>query len=499
MMLLRSLLRWPALAVLCVTLSGAAGRCQSDGLGQSTPSSGSTAALRLPVPPPSAPVTVAIDEQRDFMRQSARSAWSFVSRSMSPAAGFVGATDSYPYMTVWDMASTLASIHSARLLGLATPDEYRRAMDRSLSTIERMPLYDNAAFNKLYASTTGAMVDRNNQRSEKGYGWSVLDHGRLLAWLRIIAENDPALAPRAQAIVAKLDMSRLVRDGYLQGEDLNPSTGQRRRYQEGRVGYEQYAAEAFALWGVRAERALDFAANGTPVLVNGQTVLADKRRDDLLTSEPFVMMGLEMGWTGPTWDALSRAVLAAQEARFKETGIITMVSEDAVPDPPAYFYYYLLYQNGKPFVVTSPTGEIAPTYPRWISVKAAFGYHALAPSDYTWKALQAVKYGATPNRGWTAGVYEGTTRSTRLFNVNTAAIVLESAAYFERGCPLIRPACPARPGFTPGMGRDSASTADSAATTTAIRDSAGAGGATAGTKPAGRAKATRTTRPRTKP
>ena len=491
MILLRSLLRWPALAVLCVTLSGAAGRCQSDGLGQSTPAAGvpagSTYALQLPVPAPSAPVTAPTDEQREFMRQSARSAWSFVSRSMSPAAGFVGATDSYPYMTVWDMASTLASIHSARLLNLATQEQYRRAMDRSLSTIERMPLYDNAAFNKLYASNTGAMVDRANQRSEKGYGWSVLDHGRLLAWLKIIAENDPAFAARAQAIVAKLDMGRLVRDGYLQGEDLNPSTGAPRRYQEGRVGYEQYAAEAFALWGVRAERALDFAANGTPVLVNGQTVLADKRRDDLLTSEPFVMMGLEMGWTGPTWSSLSLAVLAAQEARFKETGIITMVSEDAVPDPPAYFYYYLLYHNGKPFVVTSPTGEIAPTYPRWISVKAAFGYHALAPSDYTWKALQAVKYGATTDRGWTAGVYEGTTKSTRLFNVNTAAIVLESAAYFERGCPLVRPTCPPRPGMTPDAPKDSAAVADS----TSAKPATGTRATTT--------KSTRTARPRPKP
>ena len=95
---------------------------------------------------------------------------------------------------------------------------------------------------------------------------------------------------------------------------------------------------------------------------------------------------------------MALAVLAAQEARYKETGIVTMVSEDAVPDPPAYFYYYLLYHDGKPFVVTCPPW-IAPTFPRWVSAKAAFGYHALAPSDYTWRALQTVKYGGTTDRG----------------------------------------------------------------------------------------------------
>ena len=67
------------------------------------------------------------------------------------------------------------------------------------------------------------------------------------------------------------------------------------------------------------------------------------------------------------------------------------------------------------------------------------------PSEYTWLALQTVKWGATSGRGWTAGVYEGTRNSTRIFNLNTAAIVLESALYFERGCPLIQRTCPTKP------------------------------------------------------
>ena len=461
MTLPRSVRRWPALTLLSVALTAANGPCALHAGAQSptradtvaprssgtlprdtTQVGGMGSRLSLPTPPSARASTT---EQRNFMRQSARSAWNFVSRSMSPGAGFVGATDTYPYMTVWDMASTIASIHSARQLGLINAGQYHRAMERAFRTIEKMPLYDRAAYNKLYASNTGAMVDRKTATSGKGYGWSVLDHGRLLIWLRIIGANDTTYATRAQAMVARLDMSRLVRDGYLQGEDLHPADSSVRRYQEGRIGYEQYAAEGFALWGARAERALDFGANGKSTMVLGHPVLADTRGDDLLTSEPFVMMGLELGWTSPTWRSLSLSVLAAQEARYKQTGIVTMVSEDAIPDPPAYFYYYLLYHNGKPFVVTAPSGEIAPTYPRWVSAKAAFGYHALVPSEYTWLALQTVKWGATSGRGWTAGVYEGTRNSTRIFNLNTAAIVLESALYFERGCPLIQRTCPTKP------------------------------------------------------
>ena len=162
-----------------------------------------------------------------------------------------------------------------------------------------------------------------------------------------------------------------------------------------------------------------------------------------MTSEPFVMMGLELGWKNDTWRNLALAVLAAQEARYKETGIVTMVSEDAIPVPPAYFYYYLLYHDGKPFVVTTVSGAASDSFPRWVSAKAAFGYHALAPSAYTWQALQTVKYGGSKD-GWTAGVFEGTKNSTKTYNLNTAAIVLEAAAYRKRGCAFAQATCAPR-------------------------------------------------------
>lgn len=402
--------------------------------------------LVLPEPRLLPPASAPADAQRALLRKSARTAWRFVSRNTS-SSGFVGATEVYHYATVWDMASTLAATWSARELGLITPAQYRGVMDRALRTLTVMPRYDSAAFNKLYDVQTGHMVDRQMRGSREGYGWSALDHGRLLTWLRIVG-TDTAYAERTRAIVARLRLDRLIVDGYLRGQDLNPRYGQplvakTRVYGEGRIGYEQYAAEGFALWGARAPLALDFAANARPVDVLGSTVLADVRGTDVLTSEPFIMMGLEMGWTSPHWRALALAMLAAQESQSRHTGRLTLVSEDAVNDPPWFFYYYLLYRDGSPFVVTSPLGHLSPNFPRWVSTKAAFGYHALAPSDYTWRALQAVQPSGATGAGWTAGVYEGTTRATKSFNLNTAAVVLESAAYVARGsCPFVRTECP---------------------------------------------------------
>jgi hypothetical protein len=239
----------------------------------------------------------------------------------------------------------------------------------------------------------------------------------------------------------------------LRGEELTPR-GRRRLFQEGRIGYEQYAAAGFALWGIRAESALDLHANATPLTVLGQSVLGDRRGDDLLTSEPLVMLGLELGWPSAEWEQLARAVLAAQEERHRRTGVVTIVSEDAVPRPPAYFYYYLLHHNGQDFVVVTPSHDLVPWNLRWVSAKAAFAWHALFPSAYTWLALQTVKGAESPNVGWSAGVYERSRVRVQSPNLNTAAVILESAAYFMRGCPFIitYSACPTAAGGLGGSG-----------------------------------------------
>ena len=432
----------PVLGSLAITLSAAQSGCT-----QSAPPAERTAAspaatrgpLVIPAPAAMAPTTATPEEQRAFMLSSARAAWTYVSREVTPI-GFVGATKNYQYLTVWDMASELAAAYSARELGFITPAAYQKFVDRTFTSIEKLTLYDNAAFNRMYSAQTGALVDSKGAPSTVGMGWSGLDHGRLFVWLKLVAADDLAFATRAQALVSKLNMSRLVRSGYMQGEEIVTATNEKRGYQEGRVGYEQYAAEGFALWGAPVDSAIDYAYNAKPVVVNGQTIVTDARGGDVMTSEPFVMMGLELGWKTDTWRNLSLAVLAAQEARWKQTGIVTMVSEDAIPVPPAYFYYYLLYHEGTPFVVTTVRGVANDSFPRWVSAKAAFGFHALAPTNYTWTALQAVKNGGNAS-GWTAGVYEGTKKSTDTYNLNTAAIVLESAAYMKRGCAFIQKTC----------------------------------------------------------
>jgi hypothetical protein len=399
--------------------------------GQTTPPQSSPAAV-----PPTKPPPVSDAAQRELLLASARSAWAYMRRNYHPSTGFVGATDLYQFVTMWDVGSTLGAYLAARELGFITPDDYRDRVSRVLRSLASARLHDGAAFNRLYAAGSGRMVGRDHRPSTRGHGWSATDLGRLLLWLKIVATHDRDHEAMARQIVERLDLDRIVRDGYLRGEELTPR-GRRRLFQEGRIGYEQYAAAGFALWGIRAEGALDLYANSTPLTVFGQRVLGDRRGDDLLTSEPLVMLGLELGWPSADWEQLARAVLAAQEERHRRTGLVTIVSEDAVPRPPAYFYYYLLHHNGQDFVVVTPSHDLVPWNLRWVSAKAAFAWHALFPSAYTWLAVQTVKGAESPNVGWSAGVYERSRVRVPSTNLNTAAVILESAAYFMRGCPLI--------------------------------------------------------------
>jgi hypothetical protein len=393
-----------------------------------------------PVPGPTALTTpdgATVVDERQLFSNAARIAWAFVDRNYQPATGLARAHDTYQYVTLWDIASGLAATYSAHELGLVSDPIYNQRMQRALNTLSQADLFENAAFNRSYDSKTGRMIDRKQSLSSRGFGWSVTDLGRLLTWLKIISVNQPQFATQAANIVKRLDMSRLIKNGYLQSEDLSPSTGALHPFQEGRIGYEQYAAAGFALWGYRAENALDASLNALPVSVLGVSIVADKRGDERLTGEPYIMMGMETGWYSPELRQQAWRILAAQEARYKSTGILTMVSEDALPDPPYYFYYYDVYRQGRSFVVDGPTGGPFVESPRWISSKAAFAWHALLPSPYTLAVLQAVQSAGLPGRGWGAGVYEGSLQPTGDASLNTAALILEAALYNLRGRPFL--------------------------------------------------------------
>ena len=49
---------------------------------------------------------------------AARTAWQYIERKSEPATGLAWAHNTFQYITVWDMGSLLAAVHSAHELGI---------------------------------------------------------------------------------------------------------------------------------------------------------------------------------------------------------------------------------------------------------------------------------------------------------------------------------------------------------------------------------------------
>ena len=384
-----------------------------------------------------APVTGGLtEEEKAFLFEAAREAWRLVDGNYQPSTGLISATPHYHHATTWDIGSGLAAMFSARELGLLEAAEYEKRMRRTLQTLKELELFGNVAYNKTYSTKTARMSGREDRPTEnQGHGWSATDLGRLLIWLKIIAENHPQFAADAEAVARRIKFDRVIANGYLFGEDRGGRGGKLRRFQEGRLGYEQYAAAGFALWGHAPERALDPRLNYRPLKVLGKPLAGDKRGMECLLSEPFVMLGLELGWT-PRAREMAEQVLAVQEERYRQTGTVTIVSEDAVNRPPYYFYYYCIHRDGQDFVVKAPVPTKPLDEPRWVSTKSTFGWHVLLPSDYTRVAMEKIRPARSAN-GWHSGVMEKSQETTGTRDLNTAAVILESALYATKGGPLV--------------------------------------------------------------
>jgi hypothetical protein len=367
---------------------------------------------------------------------AAAAAWRFADRNYVARTGLTRPFDSYAIATMWDVASGLAAMYSAAELGLLARDEYDRRMTLALKTLETITLFEDMGFNKEYATPTGQVIGIERKPASEGFGTSATDTGRLLLWLRIIAAGDSAHRAGAERVAKRVATDKYVRDGYLNGRQISRRDGKSRSFQEGRIGYEQYAAKGFTAWGAHAEKAADVNENAEKRVISGVELVADERGADRLTSEPWILMGIESGWT-PAERQIAERLVAAQEARYKATDTLTMVSEDAIDIAPDYFFYYSVLSKNGPWSIDVQRPNARVNGPRWISTKAAFAWHALLPGDYTRQVVDTVRAKAKVGGVWGSGVFDNG-RPTGTANINTAAVVLESALYRKLGKPLVQ-------------------------------------------------------------
>lgn len=369
----------------------------------------------------------------------AKTAWRYFENNTNADTGLVNSANRYPSTTMWETGSYFVAVISAQLLEVIDKDEAQARLSLALDTLAQIKLYDGILPNKAYNVQSGALVDYSNKPSDIGLGWSALDIARIAATFGLIEAHHPELSPKIAAILSRWDLDRMVRDGQLIGGNI--ANGALREDQEGRVGYEQYAAKAMMLFGFDMFDAYDVNEDIMVKDVEGQPIPVDTRmhRNTIpafVVSEPYLFDGLEFGF-----DARSRkfasAIYRAQEARFQSTGQLTAVSETHLSEAP-YFAYSSVWGGGAPWAVLSFKGERLDSR-RTISTKAAFGWDALFQTEYTAKLLEALTPLGDPENGFPEGIYEIDGKPNSSVTANTNAVVLASLAFRVAG-PLLHAA-----------------------------------------------------------
>ncbi len=368
----------------------------------------------------------------------ARIAWKYFEGNVQPTTGMVNSVDGYPSSTMWDTASYLMALIAVERLAIISLEDFDARLSAILRTLAGIPLFEESLPNKSYDTVSGNMTDYNNQPTQGGIGWSAIDIGRLLVPFNIVVWNYPEHTREVQAVLRRWRLERMVRDGLLYGATVNDKR-ETVLLQEGRIGYEEYAAKSLALMGWDVSGALKVEDFMKWVDVYGLQVPYDRRDPETyhahnyVVSEPYMLDGMEFGW-----DEVSRVlaylVYAAQEERYRHTNILTAVSEDHIDQPP-YFVYNTVFTNGKIWNCITEKGEDASRF-KSISTKAVFGWYALYQTPYTEQLLEHVSSLFDPEKGWYSGEYEASGQPNKAITCNTNAIILESLCYKRFGSML---------------------------------------------------------------
>lgn len=397
----------------------------------------STTIIKTSATLPTLPMPRALTEQE---RNWAEIAWVYFVNNTQPS-GLINSVQNYPSTTMWDTASSMMAIISAYQIGLISQFEFDERINKMLQALNLLTLFDNALPNKSYNTRSLNMTDYNNNPLPQGLGWSAIDIGRLIIPLNIIIWRYPQHAPQISQLLARWQLSRLVKNGELYGAH-RAHNGKTIYPQEGRLGYEQYAGRALQLVGIDSSvassfRYLTFATvEGIPVGIDSRPSEPEGAQS-FIVSEPYVLNGIELP-PDLYLRELSWRILQAQQARWQETGIFTAVSEDHVDRNP-YFIYNTLLHNKEPWVTITEKGNTVNAL-RQLSTKAAFAWYALFDTNYTQQLRKHAAELSDPKQGWYAGRYEIDNAINKTLTANTNAVILESLAFIQNG-PLLCVSC----------------------------------------------------------
>jgi hypothetical protein len=381
----------------------------------------------------------------------ARIAWKYFERNTVKETGMVNAVDMFPSMTMWDVAAYMGAMTAALELGIINQGEFDGRMERMFASFQKMEMFRNELPNKCYHTQTLQKVDYGNNPGEIGY--SALDLARFMMWCKIIKERYPQHSDRIDDYLLRWNFKHFVDStGVMYGAYLDQ--GKTTYVQEGRLGYEEYAAQCLQAWGFDVRRAAKPEPYDTR-LIYGTEIPYDNRDPRVLSAhnyvvcESYVLFGIELNWdkgydkdspdnthTEPVMADFANRVYKVQEERWKRTKILTARTEHQLDQDP-YFVYDTIFTDGYPWNTITEPGKHVPQFAA-VALKAALGLWALWQTPYTDTLFNYIKNFYEEDKGFYEGVYEPNKFETskkpiKTFTMNNNGIMLETLLYKVKG------------------------------------------------------------------
>ena len=352
----------------------------------------------------------------------AKKAHHYFDQNWNKTTGFTDSVQGYHHVTMWDVASDISAQLSLEGLGLQSEEWTNIKLQKLLTTLKSMPLYKDKLPNREYDTKTGKPSGRYSKAKTNGNGWSALDIGRLLIWLHIIKQEKNELAPLVDSVINHWSLSSAVHQKTLFGTKLS-KRGEHFR-QEGRLGYLQYAAFGFALFGFDVSDSY-LKKDIEQVSIDDVSIYIDTRNMPFSTADPYVLMALELGNYSEWWQQLD-VIYKLYQQKEKRTNRIWVFSEDAMNRSP-WFAYNNIFFYGKSWLSTSSGGKPIEIF-QIFSNKVALGLSVIFDDDYAKKLKVQVIENSINSRVIPTGLYsDGLINSA--YNINTNSMVLSSLWY----------------------------------------------------------------------
>jgi Protein of unknown function (DUF3131) len=375
-----------------------------------------------------------------------QTAWHYFQKNTNPGTGLVNGVNGQQQTTMWETGDYLAALLAAQRLKLINDKEFHDRFTTLLATLNSMQLAGGFLPNRYYSTASAHPVDRNGKETQ--VGWSALDLGRLLLWLRISRQRHPEFAEYIDKSVLRWDFCQALdaNGSLLQSTPLKEGFDVE---QDGRLGYEEYSAQGFRTWGFNTERASRLEPF-TRVKVFGIELLQDgrdERQNGVLApivTMPYLLGGMELGWDYhqeretsddrlpiPKIAELARRIYQVQEMRYRKDKILTARTDHRVGHPP-YFVVDSIFARGYAWnTLSDPDTQMAQE--ALVATQVVFPMRVLWNTDYTKKLTRISQHLYESDQGWYEGRFEQTGGVERTFSLQTNAMVLESLLYQTEG------------------------------------------------------------------